>query len=408
MSFKRTSQADILYTRTRDSGTITWSGSGNYYTVGGGIFTIIRGGIASYASASSIAGSEITWMPGQSVSISNNSVNHIYFDNRGIIGKTSTLSLSLFEENVVLFTVVVDTAGNVNVVDQCHTGGQDIQSMWAAKASYGTAVVGGGAIPSATAALEVSTTGGSFTIRDQLLSYAGTDTSPVSWHHCMNLTAGWSISAVSPTFLTQYVFAGVATALVPGDYAAIGLYVAKGTKNSSAVQYYVIYDTSIHATQAAVLSSLIENSHNCKPSGNLLGLDLANIGFVVISNTAIVDVHTFRSTSGGGGGTSDHTLLTNIGTNTHAQIDGHIGDSAIHFTAGSIDHGSIGGLLDDDHTQYFLADGTRAISGDIVVSKTGAILTFEDTVRIASNSDPTFTISSDFSTLDLFDGRSEE
>ncbi len=30
-----------------------------------------------------------------------------------------------------------------------------------------------------------------------------------------------------------------------------------------------------------------------------------------------------------------------------------------------VDHGSLVGLLDDDHTQYLLADGTRALSGDI-------------------------------------------
>jgi hypothetical protein len=31
---------------------------------------------------------------------------------------------------------------------------------------------------------------------------------------------------------------------------------------------------------------------------------------------------------------------------------------------GSVDHGSLGGLADDDHTQYLLADGTRALAGD--------------------------------------------
>jgi len=52
------------------------------------------------------------------------------------------------------------------------------------------------------------------------------------------------------------------------------------------------------------------------------------------------------------GGVSDHTALSNIGTYTHDQIDSHIGDSTIHFTQASIDHGSIAGLSDDDHAQY--------------------------------------------------------
>jgi hypothetical protein len=39
-------------------------------------------------------------------------------------------------------------------------------------------------------------------------------------------------------------------------------------------------------------------------------------------------------------------------------------DAGEHFTEGSIDHGSIAGLADDDHTQYLLADGTRALTGN--------------------------------------------
>lgn len=41
---------------------------------------------------------------------------------------------------------------------------------------------------------------------------------------------------------------------------------------------------------------------------------------------------------------------------------GHIDASMINDA--DIDHGSIGGLGDDDHTQYILVDGTRAFSGD--------------------------------------------
>lgn len=65
----------------------------------------------------------------------------------------------------------------------------------------------------------------------------------------------------------------------------------------------------------------------------------------------------------------DHTAITNIGTNTHAQIDTHIADSTVHFTVGSIDHGSITGLGDDDHTQYALLAGRSG--GQILIGGTG-------------------------------------
>ena len=41
---------------------------------------------------------------------------------------------------------------------------------------------------------------------------------------------------------------------------------------------------------------------------------------------------------------------------------GKVDSSMIDF--GAIDHGQLSGLLDDDHTQYTLADGTRAFTGD--------------------------------------------
>jgi len=48
-----------------------------------------------------------------------------------------------------------------------------------------------------------------------------------------------------------------------------------------------------------------------------------------------------------------------------AFADARIAQSNITQHEGAIDHGSIGGLGDDDHTIYTLADGTRAFSGNI-------------------------------------------
>lgn len=56
-------------------------------------------------------------------------------------------------------------------------------------------------------------------------------------------------------------------------------------------------------------------------------------------------------------------LLNNGGVGSHAAIQAHIDDTSIHFEQGSIDHGNLQGLDDDDHPQYMLEDGTRPFSG---------------------------------------------
>lgn len=77
----------------------------------------------------------------------------------------------------------------------------------------------------------------------------------------------------------------------------------------------------------------------------------------------VLDADAFET----GAGISDHLLLTNIGVNSHAVIDvalgdlaTHLADSSIHFTVGSIDHGLLAGLGDDDHSQYALLAGRPA------------------------------------------------
>ncbi|MEE8598188.1 MAG: hypothetical protein V3S69_01465, partial [Dehalococcoidales bacterium] len=50
--------------------------------------------------------------------------------------------------------------------------------------------------------------------------------------------------------------------------------------------------------------------------------------------TGVEQIHANRYTDTGD--TTDHTAFSNIGTNTHAQIDTHIAASTLHFTVGSI------------------------------------------------------------------------
>lgn len=96
-------------------------------------------------------------------------------------------------------------------------------------------------------------------------------------------------------------------------------------------------------------------------SPTFTGLTLSGFGTGVV-----------QSSAGGvlSSSTLSHTSLSDIGTNTHAAIDTHIADTTIHFTEGSIDHGSISGLGDDDHTIYALLAG-RA-SGQTLIGGTAA------------------------------------
>lgn len=142
-----------------------------------------------------------------------------------------------------------------------------------------------------------------------------------------------------------------------------------------------------------------------------------------------------------------HGDIQDVGTNTHAQIDTHIasienphsvtvgqaggiasgqfnylsgqhsshsGDLTLHYTVASIDHGSIAGLADDDHTQYIHTDPSSATRNLIsnVTSSPNPVLTLQDVydagsvleVKNSSN-DINFTVSFDGSvsctTLDV-------
>jgi hypothetical protein len=66
------------------------------------------------------------------------------------------------------------------------------------------------------------------------------------------------------------------------------------------------------------------------------------------------------------------------GTAGHVLTQGAVNPAWQAAAAGVTDHGALTGLSDDDHTQYFLADGSRNLTGALVTSGQG--------IRPAANS----------------------
>lgn len=81
-------------------------------------------------------------------------------------------------------------------------------------------------------------------------------------------------------------------------------------------------------------------------SSTLSHTSLSDIG----SNTHVaIDSHIGNTAIHFTQGSIDHTLINNIGTNTHGQIDSHIADNTIHFTVGNIDHALIQNVGTNSH-----------------------------------------------------------
>jgi hypothetical protein len=180
-----------------------------------------------------------------------------------------------------------------------------------------------------------------------------------------------------------------------------GLFTSVSTTSGTWDQTATDLDTheasaTVHFTEASIdhgsIAGLGDNDHpqyvlsatnqTLSSTVSTLETELDGVSSTVFDNSASWGTDT---------DTTDHTLLSNIGTRTHSELDGlftsvsttsgtwdqtatdldtHEADATIHFTEASIDHGSIAGLADDDHPQYVLSATNLALSSAVSTLET--------------------------------------
>jgi hypothetical protein len=301
------------------TGISTWSGAGAYYSVAGTDFTVLRGGTGY------VKTTPVTWAGGQSVlALAAGSTYYVYMNSSGVIGSTATRSLSLFENNIVLFEVLVDSATptpNVIVVREDHpVAVQSDTSEWAhlalgpiiANINNGANIVLNG------------TTGIQINGSDLLLDHGLDTTIPdsggaaVSWRRFYTNAAGkWVQYNNQAAFSAVYNNAGVVQALTGGRYGVFRLFTSKDDLNSSTPQYFAVINNAEYASLNLARTAITSGVSTA--TNELYNLELAQLGYVIFSGAAIVEVQISKATGRiapvGGGATTSASLISTSVTN---------------------------------------------------------------------------------------------
>ena len=194
-------------------------------------------------------------------------------------------------------------------------------------------------------------------------------------------------AALSPPGNTTLFYRGDGTWQIPGGFvpgAHANSHVANGSDPLANISQSQITNLVTDLANKADKSTSINTANGLTGGGNLS----ANRTLTPVYGSAINTIcqgndnrlvtngnnHTH---SNGDGGTIDHVNLSNIGNNTHAQIDTHISNANIHFLSNTIDHGGLVGLQDQDHSANAIYTDTANFSNNLTANDTSVQLALD-------------------------------
>lgn len=300
------------------SGFASWAGGSPYFddtTLGQ--FTVSQGGTGY------IEGVPVTWAGGQTeTGLTAGNTYYIYIDNTGTIGKTTTYSESLFQNNILLFEVLRDSTSPTNnqlTVKENHPYQFPWKTSVWAHDTIGSVIsnMSGGANITLNGTQKIEISGQDF-LEDHGLETTIPDSGGVAETFEQYYTLGsgkWALHTSSDTFDGTWNNAGTPTALSGNKYSVNRLYVSKDNINSATPVYISVMGDAEY-NNLAQADTAIANDQIPTATAELAALELAQLGYIVFeeSSTSIVQViiakETVRTSFSGATATTASLVLT--------------------------------------------------------------------------------------------------
>lgn len=303
----------------------------NGLTRAGGLDINVGAGVGFVQQAGVIK--KVTWSA-DVVSVPTDVSKEIGVDDTGTIFLADSVDI---EANIILGNVVTD---GLKVIFLSYHDADLVQKVRDAhlytRDAVGPVVISGGLASDASPpsfGLDVSES--NFYIADDRKENVPAG-APATWTYWyQDGSGGWTtVDSVATLDAAQYDDGSGTLAVIPAsEYKRDLLYICPvGSNSTPAVEFHVFYGQSTHATQSEAESS-----------------DLPNVPDF-FRNFAL------RSTG---------IVIQQGGSAPASFVDSRPRIGQLAESIAITDHGLLGGLVDDDHTQYLRHDGTRAMTGDL-------------------------------------------
>lgn len=262
-----------------NTGFISWSGAGNYWSLSTLTFTLLRGGFGK------IKGVDITFAGSQSVVLSTGSLFVIVIDNTGTIQKFEIPDYETYHtDNIVLFSGFVFSTGEVVVFRDNHKYNfPSYVDVWAHNivgavlSSFGAIIVTG----SGTRDIEIA---GEGYLYNHGLDTTIPDSGGISETFDMiyrDAVGVGQLHSQSSTFPLLYNNAGIPTALAANKFGVYRLFTGKCNLNTSTPYYAAMMHNAQFNTQTAALEAI--NNDEIDTFRIAAAAAMAQLGYIIIS-----------------------------------------------------------------------------------------------------------------------------